>query len=70
MSDLEIKLAAKGAASGPRDGESEKSRKRRAMAGCSLEELRSSAGFVSAADCNQRVLAGDLEAILAAMDKK
>ena len=69
MSDSEKLLAARGV-SMPRDGETEspKAAKRRAMAGCSMEEFRSKAGFASAADCNSKVLGGDLDQILSAMD--
>ena len=67
MSDTEKMLAAKGVAM-PKEGETPRARKRRAMAGCSMDEFRTRAGFGSAADCNTRVLGGELEQILAAMD--
>jgi len=68
MSDTEKALAAKGVGA-VREGESPKATKRRAMAGCSMDEFRKKAGYNSAADCNQNVLSGELEAILSAMDR-
>ena len=63
LSDTAKALAAKGVAKA-REGESPKARKRRAMAGCSMDECRKQAGFASAAECTQQVLDGNMSAIL------
>ena len=48
--------------------ESERSRKRRAMAGCKDEVFRKEAGFDSEASCNSKVLGGDPQFMLNVLD--
>ena len=72
MTDREKLLAARGVALSPPQGggaggESERSRKRRAMAGCHDNLFRRKAGYESEAECNGRVLSGDLRFMLDAM---
>ena len=66
----EIMMAARGA--GPRDPEappeSERSRKRRAMAGCHVEAYRKRTSYESEAACNSRVLGGDVDFMLDVLD--
>ena len=70
-SQSEIMMAARGA--GKRDAtaepESDKSRKRRAMAGCHDDAYRQSAGLSSEAECNSRVLGGDVQFMIDVIDK-
>ena len=70
MSQREIMMAARGA--GKRDSssppESDRSRKRRAMAGCHDDVYRKQAGFESEASCNSRVLGGDVQFMLDIID--
>ena len=69
MSSREIFMAARGA--GKRDSsspESERSRKRRAMAGCHDDVYRKQAGFESEASCNSRVLGGEVQFMLDVID--
>eukprot|EP00965_Chrysotila_dentata_P082337 2717837-Pleurochrysis_carterae.AAC.2 len=51
-----------------RSAESERSRKRRAMAGCKDDEFRKRAGYDSEAACNGRVLSGETEFMLDIID--
>ena len=70
MSDREKLLAARGVAILPKDptsGDSERSRKRRAMGGCHDDVFRKEAGCESEAQCNRRVLNGDMQFILDVM---
>ena len=65
MSQRDILMVARGA--GKVDDpsqESERSRKRRAMAGCKDETFRKDAGYDSEASCNSRVLGGDPQFML------
>ena len=48
--------------------ESPRKQKRRAMAGCHDEIFREQAGFRVEADCNARVMSGDLQFMLNVMD--
>lgn len=50
--------------------ESERSRKRRAMAGCKDELFRKQAGYEQEAACNARVLEGDPQFMLDVLDAK
>ena len=70
MSNREILLAARGAgkANVKDGGETEKSKKRRAMAGCKDATYRASAGYQDEAACNGRVLGGDAAFMLEVMD--
>ena len=70
MSDREKFLAARGAL---RDAdattpESDKSKKRRAMAGCKEDGFRKQAGYKDEASCNSRVMSGDTAFMLEVMD--
>ena len=69
----EIMMAARGAQpkldENERANESERSRKRRAMAGCKEEAYRQLAGQVETeAACNSRVLSGDVQFMLDVLD--
>ena len=71
MSQREIMLAARGAGNVKAKGgvESDRSKKRRAMAGCKDEIFRKRAGYYKdEAGCNQRALGGDLSFMLEVMD--
>ena len=70
MSNREIMLAARGAgkANVQDGGETEKSKKRRAMAGCKDATFRAAAGYQDEASCNARVLGGDAAFMLEVMD--
>ena len=48
--------------------ESARSQKRRAMAGCHDTQFRQAAGLSTEADCNARVLGGDVQFMLDVMD--
>ena len=69
MTQRERMLSLRGA-SKPTDGqeESPKAKKRRAMAGCHDAEFRVQAGYKAEADCNARVMGGDVGFILDVMD--
>ena len=67
MTQREMMLQARGANPTPSSNESEKSRKRRAMAGCHDETFREAAGYSKEAECNARVLGGDVDFMLDAM---
>ena len=71
MTQREIMLAAKGVPSKPAGAEeSDKAKKRRAMAGCHDEEYRGLAlPGAKEAECNARVLSGDLAFMLEVMDQ-
>ena len=66
----EIMMAARGAGKRDPDAppESERSRKRRAMAGCHEEGYRKLAASDSEAACNSRVLGGDVQFMLDVLD--
>ena len=67
----EIMMAARGAIKRDPDAppESERSRKRRAMAGCHEEAYRKLAGAIeSEAACNSRVLGGEVQFMLTVLD--
>jgi len=71
MSQREIMMAARGAPSlTPEEAskETEKGRKRRAMAGCKDEICRREAGYENEASCNSRVLGGDPQFMLDVLD--
>lgn len=69
MSQREILMVARGAGRVEDSSkESDKSRKRRAMAGCKDDIFRSAAGYKDEASCNRRVLDGDLQFILDVMN--
>jgi len=48
--------------------ETDRSRKRRAMAGCKDDLFRNQAGYKAESDCNARVMSGDLQFILDVMN--
>jgi len=71
MSQREIMLAARGAGNVKAKGgvESDRSKKRRAMAGCKDELFRRKAGYdKDEAGCNQRVLGGEISFMIEVMD--
>ena len=71
MSQREIMMAARGAAkvdASDLSQESDRSRKRRAMAGCKDEMYRKQAGYDAEASCNSKVLAGDVQFMLDVID--
>ena len=71
MSQRERMLAMRGAGKPTLSNgseESARSRKRRAMAGCHDGEFREQAGLKTEAECNARVMGGDVQFILDVMD--
>ena len=68
MSQREILMAARGVSLKPDGPETDKSKKRRAMAGCKDDVFRGEAGYKDEAACNKRVLAGDVSFMLEVME--
>ena len=70
MTNREIMLAARGAgnAAAKQGNESDKSKKRRAMAGCKDDIFRAAASYKDEASCNARVMGGDWQFMLDVMD--
>ena len=69
MSQREVLMAARGAGKVEDPSqESDRSRKRRAMAGCKDDQFRKEAGYGVEAECNSRVLGGDPQFMLDVLD--